>query len=207
MPSGGTAPISVAVNDHFVYVLNSGTPNNVSGFWLDESGELYPLPASTHALSGPSVAPAQVAFTPSGDALIVTEKGTNLIDVFPLGFFAQPGELHTVASSGKTPFGFAFARDRSLVVSEAFGAAAGLGAVSSYALDRVDSVSAVSRSVADGQTAPCWVAVTGDGRWALTTNAHSGTISAYEVAVDGALTLGPTTATGDSSTPLDSGLR
>ena len=32
MPSGGTMPISLTVNDHLLYVLNGGAPTNISGF-------------------------------------------------------------------------------------------------------------------------------------------------------------------------------
>src|SRR5215471_6246652 len=40
-PSGGTTPISVAIHDRLVYVLNAGTPN-ISGFGLRSDGTLAP---------------------------------------------------------------------------------------------------------------------------------------------------------------------
>ena len=61
--SGGTAPCSIAVHDHVVYVLNGGTPNNVSGFHLSDAGELTPIANSTRPLSGDAVSPAQVGFS------------------------------------------------------------------------------------------------------------------------------------------------
>jgi 6-phosphogluconolactonase (cycloisomerase 2 family) len=202
--SGGVSPESVAAHDHLVYALNGGAPNGVSGFWLTDDGELFALPGSTQTLSGASVAPAQVGFTPRGRELVVTERGTSDIDVLPLGGDGLPRERLTFASAGTTPYGFAFSRG-TLVVSDAFGGAAGAGAVSSYALDEGGSLVDVSQAVPDGQSAPCWVAATGDGRWAVTTNAHSGTISAYGVADDGSLTLGATSSTGEGSTPIDLG--
>lgn len=201
--SGGVTPDSVAIEGHLVYALNGGSPASVSGFWLGDDGRLSPLPASTHALSGPAVAPAQVAFTPGGGELVVTEKGTNDIDLLPLGWTGTPRELVTFPSAGATPFGFAFANGGALVVSDAFGGTPGAGALSSYALDGQGRLADVSPAVPDGQTAPCWVASSGDGRVAVTANAHSGTITSYGVHDDGSLVARATASTGAGSTPLD----
>ena len=74
LPSGGTQPVSVAVHDDIVYVLNAGS-DNISGFRL-RHGRLAPIAGSTRPLSGSGTAPAQIAFSPSGDTLLVTEKAT-----------------------------------------------------------------------------------------------------------------------------------
>ena len=42
---------------------------------------------------------------------------------------------------------------------------------------------------ADGQTAPCWVEISHDGRYLFTVNTGSGNISSYAVNPDGSLTL------------------
>src|SRR2546428_102042 len=98
------------------------------------------------------------------------------------------GPATSYASSGTTPFGFAFGRHDDLVVSEAAGAAP-LSAASSYELSKDGTLTAVSRSVPTTQAAACWVAVTKDGRYAFTANAASDSISAFSVDKDGALTL------------------
>ena len=57
---------------------------------------------------------------------------------------------------------------------------------------------------ADGQTAPCWVAITPDGRYLFAVNAGSDDISRYAIAQDGTLTLlGTTTVNGNNPRPLD----
>ena len=57
---------------------------------------------------------------------------------------------------------------------------------------------------ADGQTAPCWLAITPDWGYLFAVNAGSQTISRYEVAPDGTLTvLGPTPVKGADPVPLD----
>ena len=48
VPSGGTMPISLTVNDHLLYVLNGGAPTNISGFDTHGDG-LTPIPGSTRA--------------------------------------------------------------------------------------------------------------------------------------------------------------
>ena len=41
----------------------------------------------------------------------------------------------------------------------------------------------------DHQTAPCWVEITHDGQFLFTVNTATGSISSYQIAPDGALTL------------------
>jgi 6-phosphogluconolactonase (cycloisomerase 2 family) len=201
--SGGISPGSVAVHGHGAYVLNGGEPNNVSGFFLGDDGKLSVLPNATRALSGPSVAPAQVGFSADGERLIVTEKGTNKIDTFGAGNSVFRGRV-THDSVGKTPFGFAVTRAGTLIVSDAFGGLAGKSALSAY--DFVGSslsLKNINGAVPDGQTAACWVAVTGDGRFAYTTNFGSGNLSIYDIADSGALSLQSTVSTGANSKPTD----
>lgn len=214
--SGGMAPISVTVHEDLVYALNSGEPSNISGFKVDANGVLSPLAGSTRPLSVATAAPGQVSFSPKGDTLVVTEKNTDKLDTFVVTSDGTPSAGEVVPSSGKTPFGFAFAPSGELVVTEAFGAAEGMGAVSTYAFDEVlhagarggaeRGVTSVSSSIANAQTAPCWAVITKDGRFAYTANTPSGSISAYALDSAGKLALvgdGAAAKTGDGSRPLD----
>jgi 6-phosphogluconolactonase len=106
-PSGGTLPISVTVSHNVVYVLNAGGSGNITGFTIDAAGALTPLAGSTKALSRAAPAPAQVAFSADGRELIVSEKGTSLLDVYPVDENGVAGELRSFTSAGGTPFGFA----------------------------------------------------------------------------------------------------
>src|SRR5260370_21277602 len=63
-PSGGPLPISVTVHGRLVYVLNAGTPNNITGFLLSDGGKIIPIPVSTLALSAPAARPAQIHYIP-----------------------------------------------------------------------------------------------------------------------------------------------
>ena len=72
--SQGTTPISVTEHNNIVYVLNAGGSGNISGFTLDQSGNLKPIANSVRPLSSTSASPAQISFTTNGKAAVVTEK-------------------------------------------------------------------------------------------------------------------------------------
>lgn len=183
-PSGGIQPISVTVSGSVVYVLNAGGDGNISGFTLGQNGGLTPIAGSTRSLSGTNVAPAEVAFSPDGRHLIVTEKNTNLLDVYAVDARGVAGARTSVASAGGTPFGFAFGPRDLLLVTEA----ADPGSASSYILGRGGDLRVVSGAVLTHQGAPCWAVVTNDGRFAYTGNG-SGSVSGFSVAPDGAIGL------------------
>ena len=206
--SGGVRPTSLTVRKNLLYVLNAGDPGNITGFKLDRDGKLTPLADSTRFLSnngaGAAPAPAQVSFSPDGDNLIVTERATNLIDLYKVNRRGLATGPVAQASAGMTPFGFAFAEDETLVVSEAFGGAANASAVSSYRLDD-DQLQLVSASVPTGETAACWIVISKDGKFAYSTNAGSESVSGYHVDDDGRLTLfnGRAGETGVGTGPTD----
>jgi 6-phosphogluconolactonase (cycloisomerase 2 family) len=191
-PSNGVHTISLTVHGDLLYVLNAGSGSsagNISGFTVGNGGSLTALAGSTRPLSAPAVGPAQVQFSPDGRTLVVTEKGTSLIDTYtvaPNGIASGPTAQ---ASSGTTPFGFDFDKRGHLIVSDAFGGGAGLGALSSYAVSSSGALSAITPLAPDGQTAACWVVTTKTGRYAYTTNTGSANVSSYTIGHDGSLTL------------------
>ena len=189
--SEGTFPISLTIHGKWVYVLNTGgteSAGNIAGFNLNDDGQLSAIPGSIQPLSG-TTAPAQISFNPTGSVLVVTEKSTSLIDTSTVDHDGVATGPTTHASSGTTPFGFAFDNRGQLIVSEAAGGPSGTSAVSSYTLSNTGDLSTISGSVPDTQLAACWLVVTGNGRYAYTANAHSGTISSYTIAANGEITL------------------
>ncbi len=197
--SNGDLPISLTANKNLLYVLNAGS-STITGFKIDGNGRVESIDGSTQSLLG--TAPAQVAFSPNGSELVVTEKGTRTLDTFAVsGGVAQPGV--SSPSAGATPFGFAFDGLGRAFVSEAAGSA------SSYAID-ASGAHLISGAVATHQGAPCWLVVTTDGRYAYTANAGGATISGFSIAANGALTLldpsGATAALGSGAHPLDEAL-
>src|SRR5262245_48406715 len=176
----GSAPKSVAEHDGVVYVLNTGEPSLV-GFRLDGFERIGELELAE------GTDPAQVGFAPDGSSLVVTDRGADAIVQFPVDGTGQLGEGRISPSSGPTPYGFAFAGD-TLVVTEAFGAAKGKAAASSYRIGGGEAMP-VSRSIGNGRSEICWAVVTRDGRYAFTTNFADGAVSRWAIAGDGTITL------------------
>ncbi len=189
--TAGSAPRSVAEHGGLVYVLSTGVAT-VTGFRLSADG-LKPMAGGEQALSAPDADPAQVGFSADGSILLVTERGTDSIVAFAVGDDGTLGELRSVPSSGPTPYGFALTSGGTLVVTEAFGAAKGAAAASSYLVEGAD-ITPVTRSVGNGRSEICWAAVTPDGQHVFTTNFADGAVSRYAIGTDGRLTLGNATA-------------
>ena len=181
--SGGAAPKSVTEHDGLVYALNTGDPS-LAGFRLARQGlepiGVTPLP--------PGSDPAQVGFTPDGATIVVTNRGTNSIALYPVDADGRLGEPQLQHSSGPTPYGFAFTGDGTLLVTEAFGAEKGKAAASSYRVGG-GSATPVSRSVGNGRSEICWAVVSKDGRYVFTTNFADGAVSRYSIGADGSITL------------------
>lgn len=202
--SGGVRPVSVAIENDVVYVLNAGS-DSLQGFRLTIYGRLQPIAGSKRALDGTGTAPAQVGFNRDGDLLAVTEKATNRVVTYAVDGNGLLGAAHAQTSPSPTPFGFSFGRRDQLVVSEAVGGAAGATTVSSYLLGGDGSAVAVSPAVPSGQSAACWVVTTRDGRFAYVSNTASANISSYRLGGDGsaALAAGAAGSTGNGSGPTD----
>lgn len=186
-PSRGDRPESVTVRGALVYVLNTGTPNNISGFTLTAGGGLSQLRGSVRSLSQEQALPAQVQFSPDGGTLVVTERNTDRIDTFRVSRKGLAGDVRPHDGSGVGPFGLAFRPDGVFVVTESFNGALGQAAASSYSL--TGGLRTISGTVRDTQSDVCWAVITNDQNFAYITNNGSGTISSYRIAADGSISL------------------
>jgi len=141
--------------------------------------------------------PAQIKFTPNGNSLVVTVKGTNTIYVFPVGENGSVDTPTTTQAIGALPsfFGLTFDKKGRLLVTELFGSATsipkgGAGAVSSFTILESGHLLSISSHVSDGGTAACWITLEpATGKYAFVSNNLSASISSYAVANDGSVTL------------------
>jgi 6-phosphogluconolactonase (cycloisomerase 2 family) len=196
--SGGSFPVSIAVHDGLVYVLNALDGGSVQGYTVD-GDQLVPLTGSSRALGlNPAATPqftttpGQVAFTPDGARLIVTTKAnTNAVDVFGVGTSGLLSATPVVnVEAGTVPFAVTFDGEGNLVVAEA-----GTNALATYEINGDNTVTLLHR-VATGQAATCWVARSGSFLYA--SNAGSASESGFVSGAGGALTL-------LGATPTDAG--
>jgi 6-phosphogluconolactonase len=200
--SGGIKPVSVAISPFgLVYVANSGAGgSNYTGFWLGWNGSLTPIPGSTVTVPDNSGL-GDVFFNAFGNHLVGTRVGTSLIDSFvvlPDGhLLAAQGSPYTGQGLGQLGAEFSPTNPSQLFVSNAHNGA-GLGTVSAYYDSFFGQLTSIGTSpYPDGQTAPCWVEISHDGRYLFTVNTGSGNISSYAINWNGSLTLvGSTTITG-----------
>jgi 6-phosphogluconolactonase (cycloisomerase 2 family) len=200
--SCGEFPVSLAVHDNLLYVLNAGGAGSVVGYHI-AGKRLLPIANSARSVgltpaTGPMAflnTPGQVGFTPDGDHLIVTTKANGShIDVFGV---ARDGRL-TVApvvnpSATPVPFAFTFDSRGRLVVGEA-----GTSSVSTYVVGQ-DGVLEHIASEPDAQQALCWILRIGDEYFV--SNTGSGTVSGFRVDRRGDPSVASTTSVGAG--PID----
>ena len=202
--SGGRLPVSVTERAGLVYVLNRGSeagdPNGdtISGLHLASDGSLTPISQSTRPLSGANTNPAQIAFSPNGDLILVTEHGAGFIDTYTVDSNGIAGGHKAQQSAGTGPFGFAFRNASQLYVSEAGG-----GTASSYTVDGQGFLQTISAAVQTQQATACWLVITRDQKEAYVSNTVSGSISEFGIGVDGSLSLIASVVALTQGPPLD----
>jgi 6-phosphogluconolactonase (cycloisomerase 2 family) len=196
LPSYGDFPVSVAVHDNLVYVLNARSGGSVQGYGIF-FGHVFPIAEATRPLGLDASAtpefvntPGQVAFTPDGSQLIVTTKANgSSIDVFRVGWFGALSAPVVNSEPGTVPFAVTFDAARNLVVSEA-----GTNALATFSLHH-DGTVTLLHAVPTGQMATCWV-VGSEGRFYVS-NAGSASVSRFQSGPGGSISLlGNTTTDG-----------
>jgi 6-phosphogluconolactonase len=207
--SGGIEPVSIAIHRRLVYVANEGdgtSGSNYTGFRLRSDGTLKPLSGSTVPLPATAL-PGDILFNGTGNNLIGVEVGTTDPSTFLIDSFRvrDNGRLAPAAGSpfpaeAPGPFGSEFSptAPHHLYVSNAHGGTNN-GSVSAFSVSANAKLKSIGGSpFADGQTAPCWVEISHDGRYLFTVNTGSTTISSYRILANGSLAL-------IGSTPFNSG--
>ena len=180
--SGGMFPNSIALSGDLLYVLNAGGSvggvDAITGFKVAAKGKLAPLKNSTRSLSAPSVLPAQVSFSPDNNWLVVTERNGNNIDVFKVRDDGTTSSPTFTPSPVTDTFGFVFDSQGYLVVTQANNGVPP-GSVSSYQILANGTAEAITNTLVTGtQLAPCWNAITSNGKYVYTVNTASASITA-----------------------------
>jgi 6-phosphogluconolactonase len=191
----GSEPVAIAQHGSLVYVLNEAASSSVVGFTLRD-GKLTRIPQSLRFLSGNGAGAASIAFSPDGSHLIVTERTSNLIDVFTVFPDGTLSAITENPSVGPGAFAATFAPDGAVLVSETGSSAPNSAAISSYALQSNNHLTTISASIPTLGAANCWNAVTPDGRFVYASNAGSATIAGFSIGPNGALTALPSTIVG-----------
>ncbi len=189
LPCGGSEPVAIAQHDSLVYVLNAGGASNVTGFRLHQDGTLSPIANSVAYLTAGNSGAASLSFSPDGQFLLVSEKITMNLDVFPVQSGGTLGAAVVSPSAGPGLFGVLFASNGIALATET-GPAGGTNAssISSYSVQSSGALTTISASVPTLGAATCWHVITPDSRWVYTSNAGSANISGYSLSATGVLT-------------------
>ncbi len=200
--SGGEMPVSLTCWGDYLYVVNFGS-SNINGYMIGADGSLSVIPGTNKPLSAENAEPAQIKFNPNGEVLYITEKRTNRITEYLVNDMGVANTMDWRHSKGVTPFGFDFARDLYMVVSNAEGGLPDASTVVSYLTNETGLVNDINGAIPNFQAAACWVSVTARGRYAYVTNTGSNTISSYYVNQMGELTLSQEIAANTELAPID----
>lgn len=202
VPAGGIRPVSLTAHGNLLYAANAGglPPNSppnpdatIAGFTIGSGGRLTPIDGSVTSLpGGPAAAPSQISFSPDGTQLVVTERQTNFIDVYPVDDYGRPGLVKQTVSHGPGPFTATFHGSDVLVISEVVGAEFTYGAMSTYRLGQDGSLTVITGSLNTTEATACWTADSLlDPNVTYIGNNQSGTIGGIRYDENGAITLFP----------------
>jgi 6-phosphogluconolactonase (cycloisomerase 2 family) len=189
LPSGGTTPVSIARQGNLLYILNQGAAGNVVGFFQDHDGRFKPIENSTRYLSANDVNSSSISLTPNGQFLLVAERGSGKLDVFPVLADGTLGAAVVTPSPGPGLFDATIAPNGIAIANET-GPAGGsnASAVTSYSIQPNGTLTPISQSVPTFGNANCWSAITPNGKWIYVDNSASNTISGFSIGTTGQLT-------------------
>lgn len=207
VPSGGFIPVSVAVSENHLYVLNAGGTGAVTTFEIGTAGGLQKVatldlglaPSATSIPFDQVPAPNQIGIDALNRHLIVTHVGGGELLTAPLGDDGVPGgPLVSTGAPGVAPFSFQTTRYGVTLVAEA-----GSGSVSAFdAPAGTLPMTLANPSVPTGQAATCWIVV-GDNGFAYTSNTGSSTVSQFAYSRTGKLELVSAVAATTGGAPID----
>jgi 6-phosphogluconolactonase (cycloisomerase 2 family) len=204
--SGGAEPLSITVQANLLYVLNAAS---ISGFRIQSVGRLEPIPSSTRFLAmigGRDLGSSDIAFSPDAHFLVITQRLSNQIVVFPVRADGTTGTPVQNTSNGNTPFSCGFTSGGVLIVAESDGGPGGSSAASSYSIASDGMLQVISPSVPTQGTVACWNVISTDGKFAVVTNAGSSDETLFSVTTGGQLGFISATSAGTNTVPLDTAL-
>jgi 6-phosphogluconolactonase (cycloisomerase 2 family) len=206
VPSGGHIPVSLAVSEDLLYVLNAGGSGSVTTFEIDGRGQLTPVATLDLGISPGYAAeppfdrvnaPGQVGVDALARNLIVTHAGDQEMLVAELDDDGVPmaASLFSTTTPNAVPFAFEVTRYGSTLLAEASGFVTAFD-------PPVGGLLPVTASVGTGQAATCWIVVNGNG-FAYVSNTGSNTLSQFAYTRTGMLTLVDQVAAVPGDAPID----
>lgn len=186
--SGGAFPIAVTEFSGRVYVLDAGGSGAIVAFEEDGVGKLHEIPNSRAFLTGSNSGASSISVSPDGHWLVVIEKASNRIDVFPIHSDGTLGAVVANKSVTAGVFATVFTPNGKLIVSENQPSGTDVSSISTYSINQDGSLTAVTQSLHTFGDGNCWNAISPNGKWVYVDNAGTSTVAGFSIAANGALT-------------------
>jgi 6-phosphogluconolactonase (cycloisomerase 2 family) len=187
-PSEGAFPIAVTEHNGTVYVLNAGGSGAIVAFKADGFGRLHEIQNSSAFLTGANSGASSISVSPNGRWLIVIEKASNSIDVFPVH---SDGTLGTVVANKSVTagvFATVFTTGGQLIVSENQpNSGTDTSSISSYTINANGTLTAITQSIPTFGNGNCWNAITPNGKWVFVDNSATSSVAGFSISSAGAL--------------------
>ena len=185
--SGGAFPTAVTEHNGTVYVLNAGGSGAIEMFRTDGSGKLHEVTNSKVFLTGTNSGGSSISVSPNGQWLVVIEKASNSIDVFPIH---GDGTLGTVVANKSVTagvFATVFTPSGQLIVSENQPNGTDVSSISTYTINSNGSLTAITQSLPTFGDGNCWNAISPNGKLVYADNSATSAVAGFSVAPNGAL--------------------
>ena len=186
--SEGAFPIAVTEHNGTVYVLNAGGSGAIVAFKADGFGRLHEIQNSSAFLTGTNSGASSISVSPNGKWLIVIEKASNSIDVFPI---LADGTLGTVVANKSVTagvFATVFTPGGQLIVSENQpNSGTDTSSISSYTINANGTLTAITQSIPTFGNGNCWNAITPNGKWVFVDNSATSSVAGFSISSAGAL--------------------
>ena len=188
-PSGGAFPIAVTEHNHTVYVLDAGGAGAVDVFKLDGLGRLHKVPDAKVILTGTNSGASSISVSHNGKWLVVIEKASNSIDVFPVHSDGTLGTVVNNKSMAPGVFATVFTPNGQLIVSENQPTSGtDTSSISSYTINSDGTLTAITQSLPTYGNGNCWNAITPNGHWVYVDNSATSSVAGFSVGANGSLT-------------------
>jgi len=187
-PSGGAFPTAVTEHNGTVYVLNAGGSGAIEMFRADGLGKLHDVANSRVFLTGTNSGGSSISVSPNGQWLVVIEKASNSIDVFPI---QGDGTLGTVVANKSVTggvFATVFTPSGQLIVSENQPNGTDVSSISTYTINSNGSLTAITQSLPTFGDGNCWNAISPNGKLVYADNSATSSVAGFSIAPNGALT-------------------
>ena len=206
-PSEGAFPIAVTEHNGTVYVLNAGGSGAIVAFKADGFGRLHEIQNSSAFLTGTNSGASSISVSPNGKWLIVIEKASNSIDVFPIHADGTVGTVVANKSVTAGVFATVFTPGGQLIVSENQpSSGTDTSSISSYTINANGTLTAVTQSIPTFGNGNCWNAITPNAKWVFVDNSATSSVAGFSISSAGALSPIANTVVGtlpEGATNLD----